>query len=202
MAKIPQDVLKKIGFDSARVLRPEFEKKALRNFELVKSQMIKEFLDHPVTIEIKNGPTAENISGTLYGIGNLFSYIGFTVGEDPIEPVLDEFKKTTIRFNGLIEGGANWLIFMPAKEDIWAVSQMPWAPGRSWAKGIETGISGIGQYLYNAEAQFDSSRSGTAVQTTSKLRRKNRFKNVKYISLVLAKYEKKFSELNETSIFT
>ena len=62
MAKIPQDVLKKIGTDSARILKPEFEKRALRNFEFVKSQMIKEFLDHPVTIEIKNGPAAENIS--------------------------------------------------------------------------------------------------------------------------------------------
>jgi hypothetical protein len=202
MAKIPQDVLKKIGIDSSRILKPEFEKKILRNFELVKNEMIKEFLNHPVTEEIKNGPNTENISGTLGGIGNLFSYIGFTVGEDPVEPILDEFKKTTIRFNGLIDGGANWLIFMPAKEDIWAVSQMPWAPGRSWAKGIESGISGVGQYLYNPEAQFDNSRSGTAVQTSSKLRRKTRFKNVKYISLILAKYEQKFSELNETSIFT
>ena len=202
MAKIPKDILKKIGADSASALRPQFEKIIIKNFESVKRQMIREFLNHPVTVEIKNGPTAENISNTLGGNGNLFSYIGFPAGEDPIEAVLDEFNKTTIRFNGLIEGGANWLIFMPAKEDIWAVSPMPWAPGRSWAKGIETGISGIGQYLYSEDGQLDSSRSGTAVQTNSKLRKKNRFKNVKYMSSLLTKYQEKFSQLNETSIPT
>lgn len=200
MAKIPKDVLKKINRDAAALLRSDFEKIVIKNFESIKQQMIKEFLDHPVTVEIKNGPTAENISGTLNGVGNLFSYIGFPAEENPIEAVLDEFKKTTIRFNGLIEGGANWLIFMPAKEDIWAVSPIPWAPGRSWVKGIETGISGIGQYLYDEESQLDNSRSGTGIQTSSKLRKKNRFKNIKYMSMILSKYEQKFSQLNETSI--
>ena len=188
--------------DSASALRPQFEKIVVKRFESVKQQMIKEFLNHPVTIEIKNGPKAENTSGTLGGFGNLFSYIGFPAGEDPTETVLDQFNKTTIRFNGLVEGGANWLIFMPAKEDIWAASPMPWAPGRSWARGIETGISGIGQYLYDETGELDNSRSGTAIQTSSKLRKKNRFKNVKYMSTILAKYQEKFSQLNETSIPT
>jgi hypothetical protein len=32
---------------------------------------------------------------------------------------------------------------------------MPWAAGRSWAKGIETGISGLGFYLRKETATVD-----------------------------------------------
>ena len=202
MANFPREVEKKIAKDSGQFLKAEFEKTVIKNFETIKNQMIKEFLNHTVTKEILAGPTAENISETLGGNGNLFSYIGFEEGSEPIEKVLEEFRKTSIRFNGLIENGANWLIFMPAKEDIWEASPMPWAPGRSWAKGIETGISGLGQYLYDFRGELPTSRSGTGLQTQTKLKKKSRFKNVKYISLILAKYEQKFSELNETSIST
>lgn len=164
--------------------------------------MIKEFLDHPVTKEIKDGPEAQNTSNTLGGYGNLFSYIGFYNGEDPIEPILEEFQKSTIVFSRVIDGGALWNIYIPAKEDIWSVSPMPWAEGRSWAKGIETGISGLGQYFYTLRGGLQNSRSETAIQTQSKLRGKSRFKNVKYITEILKKYEKKFSQLDEASIST
>lgn len=128
MANFPREVEKKIAKDSGQFLKAEFEKTVIKNFETIKNQMIKEFLNHPVTKEILAGPAAENISETLGGNGNLFSYIGFEEGSEPIEKVLEEFRKTSIRFNGLIENGANWLIFMPAKEDIWEASPMPWAP--------------------------------------------------------------------------
>jgi hypothetical protein len=91
---------------------------------------------------------------------------------------------------------------MPAKEDIWEVTPMPWAEGRSWAKGIETGISGLGEYFYTLRREMPNSRSGSGLQLKSKLRRKNRFKNVKYITDLLKKYEKRFSQLDETSIST
>jgi hypothetical protein len=79
---------------------------------------------------------------------------------------------------------------------------MPWAEGRSWAKGIETGISGVGWYLYNQKKNYPQSRSGPAIQVKSKSSSKVRFKNVKYISDILSRYEKKFSQLDETTIPT
>ena len=70
---------------------------------------------------------------------------------------------------------------------------MPWAPGRSWAKGIETGISGLGYYL---KVSRDSSRSGLGIQSPRKLRRKGtRFKNTSYISALIKKYRKEFENL-------
>lgn len=199
---LPKDVQDLIDKQSGKLLKDNFEKIVRLNFEKIKTEMIKEFLNHPVTKEIKDGPQAQNISNTLGGYGNLFSYIGFYDGEDPIEPILEEFQKSTIVFSRLVDGGAVWNIYMPAKEDIWEVSPMPWAEGRSWAKGIEIGISGLGEYFYTLRGGLQNSRSETAIQVKSKLRGKSRFKNVKYISDLLNKYEKRFAQLDESSIST
>jgi hypothetical protein len=199
---LPKYVQELVNKQCGKLLRNDFEKIVRMRFEEIKREMIKEFLDHPVTKEIKDGPEAQNTSNTLGGYGNLFSYIGFYNGEDPIEPILEEFQKSTIVFSRVIDGGALWNIYIPAKEDIWSVSPMPWAEGRSWAKGIETGISGLGQYFYTLRGGLQNSRSETAIQTQSKLRGKSRFKNVKYITEILKKYEKKFSQLDEASIST
>lgn len=203
MAKIPANVAKKINKDVAPILKNNVERRIFLAFEKIKRETINEFLRHPVTKEIEAGPTAQNISGTLDGYGNLFSYIGFYNGDDPISPITEIFQKSTITFSRLIDGGVVWNIFIPAKEDIWEVSPMPWAPGRSWAKGIETGISGIGQYFYTIREDFGVvSRSETAIQTSKNIRRKTRFKNVKYISAILANFEKKINLLDETAIST
>ena len=203
MAKIPANVAKKINKDVAPILKNSVERRIFLAFERIKRETINEFLKHPVTKEIEAGPTAQNLSGTLDGYGNLFSYIGFYNGDDPISPITEVFEKSTIRFYRLIDGGVVWNVFIPAKEDIWDVSPMPWAAGRSWAKGIETGISGIGQYFYTIREDFGAvSRSETAIQTSKNIRRKTRFKNVKYISAILANFEKKINLLDETAIST
>lgn len=199
---LPKDVQTLLDKQSSKFLRNDFEKIVRFKFEDIKKEMIKDFLSHPVTKEIKDGPQAQNISNTLGGYGNLFSYIGFYDGDDPIEPILEELKKSTIVFSRPVDGGGIWNIYIPAKEDIWEVSPMPWAEGRSWAKGIETGISGLGEYFYTLRGGLQNSRSETAVQVKSKLRGKSRFKNVKYISDLLSRYEKRFAQLDESSIST
>jgi len=55
-------------------------------------QMVNEFENHPVTKEIESGPEATNITNTLGGAGNLFSYIGFEEGSNPIEVIKDILK--------------------------------------------------------------------------------------------------------------
>lgn len=186
----------------AQLIKDDFEKRIERNFNNIKSAMITELMNHPITKEIQEGAGGSNSSGTLSGYGNLFTFIGFEAGSTPIDPIKQEFEKTVIQFRQLSDDGPIWNIYMPAPEDIWEVSPMPWAEGRSWAKGIETGISGVGWYLYNQNKDYPQSRSGPAIQVKSKIASKVRFKNVKYISDILARYEKKFSQLDETAIST
>jgi hypothetical protein len=163
-------------------------------FQKKKNEMIAEFLNHPVTIEIKGGIEAKNISGTLGGgSGNLFSFIGFDAGDDPIEPILRILESTTFDYVNASKKRINYRINIPTPKDIFDVTPMPWAAGRSWAKGIETGISGLGFYL---RKETDNSRSGLGIQSPRRVRKGgSRFKNTSYISSFLKKYKKEFEDL-------
>jgi hypothetical protein len=88
--------------------------------------------------------------------------------------------------------GLEFEVTLPDAKDIFAVTPLPWAPGRSWAKGIESGLSGLGYYLNKST---DKSRSGLGVQTSQKIRKGVKFTNTKYISSILNKYQKEFENI-------
>jgi hypothetical protein len=97
-----------------------------------------------------------------------------------------------------IDSGSLFTINFPEPKDIFAVTPMPWATGRSWAKGIESGISGLGYYLF---IDSPKSRSGEAVQVENKIN-VGKFKNTRYISALLAKYKKQITNLYDRTIPT
>ena len=162
-------------------------------FQKKKNRMISEFLNHPVTKEIEMGINAKNISGTLSGgSGNLFSFIGFESGYDPIAPIEEVLLRTDFKLVKVTKKQIEFSVFLPEPRDIFAATPMPWASGRSWAKGIETGISGLGYYLLK---ESKTSRSGLGIQSPRKVRKKSRFKNTQYITAFIRRYEKEFSNL-------
>jgi len=167
-----------------KIIRREFQKR--------KTKMVAEFLSHPVTMEINGGINADNISGTLSGIANLYSFIGFYAGTDPIDPILDVIQRDTqIKYIKIRKNITSFSINLPDPEDIFEVTPMPWATGRSWAKGIESGISGLGWYL---RKDSKSSRSGFGLQSKGRSpdRPGLKFKNTKYISNFLREQRNEF----------
>jgi hypothetical protein len=168
-----------------------------KNFNLVKDKIIDEFENHPVTLEIAGGIAASNISGTLGGITNLFSFIGFDSGTDPLEPIRDLLNRSSYRIVETGGSGSSTIIFdIPTAKDIFKVTPMPWALGRSWAKGIESGISGLGYYV----KQIKNSRSGLGVQSENQIRTGVSFKNTKYISNLINNFEKNLKNLDNITI--
>lgn len=167
-------------------------------FEKIKDKYIDEFLNHPVTQEIKGGINASNISGTLNNITNLYSFIGFDEGTDPIEPIEQLLEKSNYRIMYNYNSGESTVIFdIPTAAQIFAITPMPWAVGRSWARGIETGISGLGYYLKKVK----NSRSGLGIQSTiQQVRTGASFKNTKYISDLINRFSKDLKELNKLKI--
>ena len=149
-----------------------------------KTLMLAEFESHPVTKEIRGGPDAHNISGTLGGIGNLFSFIGFHDSDRPIAPVASILESST-RLNSVKKVGNDGLAFivtidLPSKEEITQASPIPWATARSWVIGIEQGLSGFGQFLVKP----GKGRSTGGLQVEGVIR-SGGFKNRKYISAIL-----------------
>ena len=193
MALLPSDVQNALKRQAPKALRRDLEKEAKRKFKRIKAEMIKEFLSHPITQEIMEGPSAPNISGTLGGVSNLFAFIGFDAGNQPVAPILERLEAVDIIYNKEYKEkgiGVSFNVFLPTAEDIFAITPLPWATGRSWAEGIERGITGLG-YL----VKKSGGRSGAAVQSRVNKVRGGRFQNTPYISSFIKRYKKRFEEL-------
>lgn len=176
-----------------------FQQRIITAFNKIKREMVAEFRSHPVTVEIKAGPFAENSSGTLGGYGNLFSFIGFEQGDNPTDNIEGLLNLSRIEYGRETKDGFTMRIYLPSKQEIFSETPMPWASGRSWAEGIERGISGFGQYL-NIDTAVNS-RSGEGIQTNGVIR-KGKFKNTPYISALLNKYTKRFQEINNAIVIS
>lgn len=166
-------------------------------FNKIKDKYIEEFLNHPITQEIKGGIDSANISGTLGNVTNLYSFIGFDEGTDPIGPIEELLNKSNYRIIFNPNGIDSTVIFdIPTAAQIFEITPMPWAIGRSWARGIESGISGLGYYL----KKIKNSRSGLGVQSATQIRPGMVFKNTKYISDLINRFSKELKEINNIKI--
>jgi len=193
----------KVNFNSVRnkvkdskKLKENVDKKVRSKFEIAKSDYIKNFVDHPVTKEISGGPESSNISNTLSGKGNLFSFIGFNKGSNPINDLTMFIKqnfflkkeKTYISGNKI---KINYKISYPDQKDLESITSMPWEGGNSWVAAIERGISGFSHYMYK---KFEEGRSGMGIQAKNKIR-SGSYKPTKYFSLIIDKFLKRVKNI-------
>jgi|LakMenE18May11ns_1017448.scaffolds.fasta_scaffold9907575_4 hypothetical protein len=145
---------------------------AQSKLEKAKNELINDFGSHSVSREIKAGPSSTNISGTLGGYGNLFSFIGFDAGNNPVDLWI-AFLKNKIQIKNknpkTSESGDKILFEFDVNgvsdADLTANAQMPWELGRSWIKSIEQGISGFSFYISKKLG-----RSGGGIQADNKVR--------------------------------
>jgi len=159
-----------------------------------KQEMLNEYKNHPVTKEIENGPEASNISNTLAGQGNLFSYIGFEEGSNPTEAV-KEILENSVKISNKPDISVNnknlkinFSVSGPTLEEIESVTPMPFEGGRSWVRGIEKGISGFSYYIFRKFIK--NSRSSTGIQSESEVR-SGSFKPTPYMKQILKKFYSK-----------
>lgn len=168
--------------------------KLITKFEVMKKQMIKEFLNLPITKEIQGGPSASNISGTLKGYGNLFSFIGFNKTDSPLDPIINLLNQSYIRVGKSNPRGQVLVsIEIPSAKQIFESTPLPWATGISWAQRIEVGMSGLGYYL---NTQHPGGRSGVGVQIQGKVRAGG-FSNKPYISSFIKTWKDRFLKIEK-----
>lgn len=142
-------------------------------------QMRKEFEDHPITKELDGGIGASNISKTLLGKSgpqNLFSFIGFEGGSDPIQPIREMFENPDsmgIKFrylrksykSGSLSITYSFEVTKPKiPNSVLTATSVPWAKGWSWLDKIETGIPGFAYFL--SKFGQKNSRSGGGIQSS------------------------------------
>lgn len=194
-------LLKDITFKNNKAITLAIRKELEPRIDKVQEKLVKDFSMHAVTKEIEAGPTATNSSGTLNGYGNLFSFIGFESGTDPItvvKRILSE--KMTFKVNTIASGRFKITVYVPSKEEVFAVTPMPWATGASWAEGIEKGISNLGSFKFKrsgirGSSKGSESRSGTGIQVKN-FKNSVTFRNTPYISAIFKKFQKNLEKLD------
>ena len=177
--------LKRSMLRDRRVSR-SFDDAARKHFDKAKTLMLQEFDSHPVTEALQGGGTAG-----LVARGTLFGFLGFEQGEDPtaqLRILLDRGSQIKFQKNLFSQGRRVYSATIPNKDELYRATPLPWARGRSWLKGIEFGVSGMGQYLYN---DSEASRSGEGIQ--SKVNKGGGFKNTSYISEILNNFRSRLS---------
>jgi hypothetical protein len=174
---------------SNKSVQQELRKLAEKVLQDTKQELIQEFDNHPVTKEIEAGADAQNQSGTLGRKGNLFSFIGFNEGADPLSPVRKLLQKISLSsLSPSVRGqSVQFKVQVPDREEFEAVTKMPWESGRSWLYDIERAISGLGYYLYG---RFSKSRSGAAVQAENSVTSMT-FTPVKYFGDMIERFSQK-----------
>ena len=173
-----KSIKKKIGI--SKKTRDIMEASARKRFDEAKKRLMKDFDNHAVTKELIAGPDGGNLSDTLGGYGNLFSYMGFPSGATPTTAVRNFLIQAIKIKRSSNRGGLNvsYNINVPSLKDF-SFASMPWETGKNWVEGVEVGVSGFSYYLARAAA---ASRSGTAIQIDGTLRAKTSSVGVKYVS--------------------
>jgi hypothetical protein len=172
-----------VAKDASGDLKAAAEQRAKEVFDDAAMGLMKDFEESRVTQEIDAGIGSANISDTLRGgegPENLFSFIGFTEGDNPTEEVRKRLNPTDpdgpkLRYVGKDPSVARFTFevnVLETKESIYRATPLPWAKGLSWVKKIETTIPGFGRFLARF-SNTDSSRSGGGVQVKSTLRAAN-----------------------------
>jgi len=183
-------------FKSSRAIQRQVKPVALGAFEYERDQFLEDYEEHEVTQEIEGGPGASNSSGTLSGITNLFSFIGFRQGSRPTEPVKKLIEQYTyLRMNPRVKSVRGGILYtytavIPSLSDFYAAAPYPdnWQGG-SWLKGIEQGISGLNYLLrLPSRGRKLDSRSGGAIQSQTQVRSSLKFENAKYFTFLYNKF--------------
>lgn len=155
------------------ILRQAAEAAAKRRLNEAAAELKNDFESSDVTKEIDRGVGSPNISRTLRGgdaTENLFSFIGFTEGETPTEEIRKRLEPghpdgPYVQYVGKEATSKGVRVQFKAgidEEAIWDATELPWAPGMSWARKIEGKIQGFASFLDIS----GMGRSGGGIQAT------------------------------------
>jgi hypothetical protein len=163
---------------------------AQKRLDKAKAELLAQYNEHPVTRELEGGETENNLSGSLGGYGNLFSFMGFSRGSNPAKAV-GNFLKSFISLKRRSKKRGNtreYRVKIPSMEDF-DFAQMPWEQGNSWVRAVEIGVTNFSYYMDKASK---ASRSGEGIQINNKLRGRGS-SGVPYMTEMLNQFRKKLS---------
>lgn len=153
-----------------------------------KNQLLEKYNTHPITRELEAGPGSENISGTLGGYGDLFSFIGFRGSAKPTEKLRELLETINVLEPKYVNNKWVFIIPVPDRKAIILATPFPWQQGAGWAIEVEKGIPGFNKFL-----SIDRmGRSGGGLQDEQIVRESAESTRTKYITPMLERFRVNF----------
>lgn len=171
--------------------------KLKQQVETAKTQLLQEFDTNPVTVELLQGPEQPYSEVLPNGYGNLFSFLGFSVGRKPTEPVRELLEKIYLIQKPAVDRKSfTFKIRLPSKEDLNDVSPMEWESGRSWIDAVTYGLGTFSHYMFSlTQGRFQNSKSNTAIQVGPDLRATSVYlTSQRYVIGMLGDFKRKFKK--------
>lgn len=180
----------------AKFLSDEFKYRVETAVDIAQERMLEVFDSHPANLELKSGAIGR--SDFIQGRGDLFSFIGFPVGVNPVGELRKVFeKRIKVKIKKYFKNGdIQFEVYYPNPAAIIAASQMPWATGLSWAEGMEEGIPGISQYL--AVSGFGRSQGGVQLHGETEMAKS--FISSPYLGLFFATFSNSLKSIDIGSL--
>lgn len=164
-----------------------------------KTEALEEYDEHGVTLELKDGETADS---NYLSKGNIFSFIGFNLGDKPAEK-LREYIRQQIYIQSkspiisLNQFGAQYKFTtnIPSLKEIYAndIFETPdnWS-NKSWVQLVEEGVGNFASYIYLE--YFDKiSRSSTGLQNKKSKKKSGKVLGIPWVSEILNNMKNKFA---------
>ena len=198
----------RIGFEKkvfdSNVMKVQAKEIAARSINEAQDAMVESFERHPVTKEIDGGVDYSGESVVSYFKSdikaNLYSFIGFPKGSDPLKLVRELLKsRIEVRLSTRVKSTYYFKVLAPTKEEIESATPLPdeYVSGDfSWARAVEEGDGealGIGQFL---AVRVSASRSGGGIQVEDMSPQSSDVRATPYITEVLEAFRKKLQELS------
>ena len=186
-----------INIGKLRIVKDAAFELAESKLDSAKNSLLNDFNNHPVTQEIEGGASASNLSRTLGGYGNLFSFIGFQSGSNPVEIVrtlIDKIRIIKKTYSKAVSNGTiiSFNLRTPKISEFEKQTPMPWAAGRSWLTSIEKGISNFNYFI----SKKLLGRSGGGVQSDSRIRESS-YVPVPYFTKMYSNFFKKINRTRQ-----
>lgn len=193
-------------------LQKELEAEITKNFIIEKQKLVNNFENHEISKEVRK-PNRSKGSALLgaYKQGNLFGFIGFDEGADPISPVIEEINRITKIKSIIFERSINRdvlgrfatgkqkkmrvVIDVPDLNDFKDASKevVSTLSTFNWVKSIERGtISGYKRFLGWSDKR-PRGRSGEGVLAKNNLRSGNFRHRPGYVTGLINSFVKDFA---------
>lgn len=200
-------LMKELHKQEHKAIRPHMQRILRKHYQDAKDKMIADIAAHPVSMELQSEGATGNISGTLpAGKGNLFGFLSFPQGFDPIAKLINDvdrytsisrIRKMPNRYKNLTYRAE---VRHLTQESLYYLTPLRWSgeisSGMSWIQAVEKGLDNFPSYIYWKFA----GQSGQGLQAKKKgssepqILRSGQHAPIEYITQILNAFDRNISK--------